>query len=244
MAHTICTAGVSLLLLFCLLRLQSWMAPGHATCAALRPRAAPGQGRIARTALGVGADSAGWRAPDTYLPVVREGVTAVGGGDTWAESAQVIADATEVDVEEAERALAKAFGWKAWAEMNRPKYLKPTLPAPGPIRRALQWLAMGPLGFGPAEVRAALVDSPKVYLGDPATAYAAALEMAPEPFDGPTRFKELLLREPSALKLSWNCELTDPAERNPDIHCDGKCVNCWRTAKPRLMGQVLDGVEV
>jgi len=184
------------------------------------------------------------------LAAVREGVAAKGATGAWEEVAVALASAAGMEVEEAELALAKALGWKAWFDLNRPVYLKPKLPPPpATVRAALQWLVEGPLRLSPTELHAALSNSPLVYLREPERSYSAALKAAPKQFSEPGSFRELLLREPSVLDLTWNCETTDPASRPLDawgeaIHCDGQCTHCWRTATPRLMGQVLDGVEV
>lgn len=184
------------------------------------------------------------------LADVHEGIAAIGGASRWKDTAAVIADGIGRDPHEAEMLLARAYGWKAWAELNRPSYLRPKLP-PGPdeVRKAINWLTGAPLQLTREQLAAALNNSPKVYLSEPERSYAAALESAPEMFGEPGAFRELLLREPQVLDLTWNCERTDPASRPLDawgeaIHCDGQCVHCWRTATPKLMGQVLDGVEV
>mmetsp|Transcript_85787 Transcript_85787/g.275881 ORF Transcript_85787/g.275881 Transcript_85787/m.275881 type:complete len:250 (-) Transcript_85787:57-806(-) len=179
-----------------------------------------------------------------WLSVVREGVADRGAVVVWQEAAEAVAAAMQTDLDQAEAALAKAYGWKPWAQMNKPAYLTPELPDPGQIKEALKWLVGAPLSLTPEQLRFAMANSPKVYLGDPRPAYEAALEVAPEPFAGATKFKELLLREPLALKLNWNCELTDASTRHEELHCDGHCVNCWRTVTPRFLGKVLDGVEV
>lgn len=153
----------------------------------------------------------------------------------------------EADLEEAELVLALAFGWKAWVQLNKASYLKPKLPNPATIRQALQWLAEGPLHLGPQQIRFALSQRPTTvatYLGDPSGSYAKALETAPEQFSTPGSFREIVVQKPVALGLTWNCELTDPSTRSEEVHCDGQCTHCWRTATPGLMGRVLDGVEV
>ncbi|CAE7200186.1 Olah [Symbiodinium natans] len=116
-----------------------------------------------------------------------------------------------------------------------------------PLR--LRWLREGPLQLTAEQLRRALAVKPLVYLKEPQASYERALQVAPEQWRSPQAFKALLLREPQVLDLTHNCLLTDPADRVKDewgeaVHCDGKCTHCWRTATPKLMGQVLDGVEV
>lgn len=184
------------------------------------------------------------------LPTIRDGLAAKGAIDDWRDSAAALAAALGVQDEDAELVLARAYGWKAWAELGCAAYLRPKLPpSPTEIRAALDWLAQGPLTLSAKEIRAAVEDSPKLYLKEPAKLYEDALKAAPEPFAGAEAFGALVRREPGALGLTWNCELTDPETRVLDawgepIHCDGKCTHCWRTSKPRFLGKVLDGVEV
>lgn len=188
-------------------------------------------------------------APE-LLQAVREKAASMDGGESWQEAAGVLAAALQVDVEEAEALLAKQFGWKGWFELNKAAYLKPRLPDPEQIRKAVTWLAGAPLHLKPEQLRAALTSRSKGYLSDPEALYNQALAAAPPQFSSPDAFRELVLREPIALQLTWNCENTDPKTRGlglepgADLHCDGQCVNCWRTALPRFEGKVLDGLEV
>ncbi|CAJ1402459.1 unnamed protein product [Effrenium voratum] len=120
--------------------------------------------------------------------------------------------------------------------------------APEKIGRALRWLTQGPLQMTSEQLGKALAKKPLVYLLDPESSYQKALQVAPEQWRSAEALQALLRREPQVLDLTHNCLLTDPAERviNEDgqaVHCDGKCTHCWRTASPKLMGQVLDGVE-
>lgn len=184
------------------------------------------------------------------LCAVRDGVAAMGGSSVWEDAAQVIAAGLSSEYEEAEFILAKAFGWTGWYELNRPSYLKPKLPPDSSkLRESFRWLIEGPLRLSLEELKIALATKPLVYLQDPAASYAAAIQAAPEQFQSPEAFRNLLVTQPQILDLTHNCELTDPSERPVDawgqaVHCDGRCTNCWRTATPRLLGKVLDGVEV
>mmetsp|Transcript_25277 Transcript_25277/g.46283 ORF Transcript_25277/g.46283 Transcript_25277/m.46283 type:complete len:264 (+) Transcript_25277:81-872(+) len=183
------------------------------------------------------------------LAEIRAGAAAMDGNDAWQESAKILADAMAVELQEAEEVLAKAYGWKAWVQLNKADYIKREVPDPQLLKSSMQWLIEGPLKLDPASIRDRLERSPKIYLSTPADCYRQALQVAPEDFQDPDDFRDLLQQHPEALGLTWNCELSDPAERGLDawgerIHCDGKCTNCWRTATPRLRGGVLDGVEV
>ncbi|CAE7568638.1 unnamed protein product [Symbiodinium microadriaticum] len=202
--------------------------------------------------LGLAAVSYGAGSVDkaALLAAVREGVAERGGEEIWQAGASALAQNLDASQEDAELILAKAFGWTGWYELNRPSYLKPKLPpAPQQIFEALSWLRQGPLQLTAEQLRNALAIKPLVYLKEPRSSYESALQVAPEQWRSPDAFKELLLREPQVLDLTHNCLLTDPAERIKDewgeaVHCDGKCTHCWRTATPKLMGKVLDGVEV
>ncbi|CAE8598231.1 unnamed protein product [Polarella glacialis] len=174
----------------------------------------------------------------------------MGGTEAWEDAANAVAAAIDSGTDEAEMALAKAFGWTGWFDLNRASYLKPKLPQDiGKLREALRWLSDGPLSLSPEQLRHALAIKPLAYLVGPEKSYHAALEVAPEQFSTPSAFRDLLLREPMALDLTHNCQLTDPDDRPMDdwgepVHCDGQCTHCWRSSTPRFMGGVLDGVEV
>lgn len=184
------------------------------------------------------------------LAAVHEDLSQKGELQHWQAAAKAVAKTLEQGEEEAEMILAKAFGWTGWFQLNRPSYLQPKLPpAPEKIEASLAWLIQGPLHMNSEQLRRALTTKPQVYLENPQGSYEKALQVAPEQWRTPESFRALLLKNPKVLDLTHNCLLTDPAERviNEDgeaVHCDGRCTNCWRVATPKLLGQVLDGVEV
>ena len=188
--------------------------------------------------------------PEGLLQAIHEDLAQKEALTEWKASAGALAKALGQGEEDAELVLAKAFGWTGWFQLNRPSYLQPKLPpAPEQIEAALDWLSHGPLQLTSEHLRRALEIKPQVYLEHPQSSYEKALQVAPEQWRSPEALRELLLRKPQVLDLTHNCLLTDPAERviNEDgeaLHCDGRCTNCWRVATPKLMGQVLDGVEV
>jgi len=187
---------------------------------------------------------------DDLLPAVWKGVMEMGGIDAWKEVVANMMRATNMPELEAELALALAFNWKAWYQMNYPAYLKPGLPPhPNEVQDALQWLQDGPLHLSPDELRVALEKCAQTYMTDPKSSYFAALSTAPEQFREPDAFRALLLREPHALRLTYNCMDTDPDTRpilalGEALPCDGQCRRCWRTHTPQLMGEVLNDVDV
>jgi len=187
---------------------------------------------------------------DDMLPVVRKGLAEMGGTETWKEVVAIIVRATNMPEVEAELALALAFNWQGWFQMNCPTYLKPELPPhPNKVQDALQWLQDGPLHLSPDELRVALEKCAKTYMTDPKSSYLAALSTAPEQFREPDVFRALLLREPHALRLTYNCLDTDPDTRpilalGEPLPCDGHCRRCWRTHTPQLMGEVIHEVDV
>eukprot|EP00435_Cladocopium_sp_Y103_P070879 s118_g36.t1 len=184
------------------------------------------------------------------LAAVHEDLSQKGQLQHWQATAKAVAKTLEQGEEEAEMILAKAFGWTGWFQLNRPSYLQPKLPpALEKIEASLAWLIQGPLQMNSEQLRRALATKPQVYLENPQASYEKALQVAPEQWRSPKSFRDLLLKNPKVLDLTHNCLLTDPAERviNEDgeaVHCDGRCTNCWRVATPKLLGQVLDGVEV
>eukprot|EP00929_Paragymnodinium_shiwhaense_P055864 TRINITY_DN27966_c0_g1_i1.p1 TRINITY_DN27966_c0_g1~~TRINITY_DN27966_c0_g1_i1.p1 ORF type:complete len:277 (+),score=47.53 TRINITY_DN27966_c0_g1_i1:75-833(+) len=202
--------------------------------------------RGGRAQLFAGGDA----ATDSVLETVRTEAAKLMGEGVWEAGAEAIAAHCDGDLEHAENVLAKAYGWRVWVQMNKPVYLKPkVIPAADSLRKALAWVRQGPLAMSAEELKTALLTAPLPYLTDPETSYREALQAAPEQFQDPQVFRELLQRAPKVLQLTWNCEKTDPNERGLDawgerIHCDGQCTNCWRTATPMLEGRPLDGVEV
>jgi hypothetical protein len=184
------------------------------------------------------------------LPAVRERVADMGATDTWQDVAALIVQATGMSESEAEMAMSKAYGWTGWYQMNCPDYMKPKLPPhPSKVQDALKWLQDGPLRLNPEEMRHAVEKEAKFYIDEPMKSYWSARSTAPDQFKAPDSFREVLVREPHALGLTYNCLDTDPATRpvlelGEPLPCDGQCKKCWRTHTPKLMGEILHGADV
>lgn len=188
------------------------------------------------------------------LHKARQAANDILGDGVWDAAVDAIASYCGGDHIHAHLVLAKAYGWKAWVEMNQPVYIKPKPPHPvAQIRHSLKWLREGPLGMTEDELKSALLVKPLPYLTNPAKKYKGAISCAPEQWRAREVFRELLRREPKVLQLTWNCQYTDPFERDrvlgvlatgESFHCDGKCTKCWRSVTPSLMGMALDGIGV
>lgn len=200
------------------------------------------------------ADAAVEAASSGVLHKVRKAANSVLGDGVWDAAVDAIASYCGGDHVHAQFVLAKAFKWKVWVEMNEPEYWKPKPPPPAEhLRRVLRWLREGPLAMTEDELKSALLSEPLPFLTNPAKKYVAARSCAPEQWRGREVFRELLRREPKILRLTWNCCYTDPSERarvlgmlpnGESLHCDGKCMECWRSVTPSLMNMRLDGVGV
>jgi len=188
------------------------------------------------------------------LTRVRKAANSMLGDGVWDAAVDAIASYCGGDHMHASYVLARAFKWKAWVEMNEPEYWKPKPPPPAKhLRLVLKWLREGPLAMTEDELKGALLSEPLPFLTNPARQYVAARSCAPEQWRGKEFFRELLRREPKILRLTWNCCYTDPSERGrvlgtlptgESLHCDGKCMECWRSVTPSLMDMRLDGVGV
>jgi len=176
------------------------------------------------------------------------------GDGVWDAAADAIASYCGDDHIHAHLVLAKAYGWQGWIQMNKPAYLSPNPPHPAEqLRRSLKWLREGPLAMTEDELKDALLAQPMPYLTNPKKKYEGAISCAPEQWRKPEVFRELLRREPKVLQLTWNCQYTDPFERDrvmgllssgESFHCDGQCTKCWRAKIPSFMGVPLDGIGV
>lgn len=188
------------------------------------------------------------------LHKVRKAANSMLGDGVWDAAVDAIASYCGGDQMHAHYVLAKAFKWKVWVEMNEPEYWKPKpFPPAQHLRNVLRWLREGPLAMTEDELKSALLSEPLPFLTNPAKKYVAARSCAPEQWRGKEVFRELLRREPKVLRLTWNCCYTDPSERarvlgmlptGESLHCDGRCMECWRSVTPSLMGMRLDGVGV
>jgi hypothetical protein len=157
-----------------------------------------------------------------YLETVRAGISDAGFSEAWNEATKILSERANLEVEQAEECLAKAWNWKTWAICTSPiarKYIKPIPPDATAVAASLDWLLVtGPLCLSPEAVRAGLVASPEAYLKAPHTNYERALQVAPRKYRDPSAFKALLLEYPKTLQRTYNCV---------DGGCNSECGNCW-----------------
>eukprot|EP00435_Cladocopium_sp_Y103_P030183 s775_g7.t1 len=118
---------------------------------------------------------------------------------------------------------AKSAGWSTWLAVNRAAYLKPEDPNAQETLEALRYFRDGPLQLTSEQLRDVLRASPKA-LQKPQAAYQAARQTAPEEFQSPEAFRELVLRCPMVLELSFNCGHS----------CAAACNRCWCPAMNRI----------
>ncbi|CAK9099701.1 unnamed protein product [Durusdinium trenchii] len=162
-------------------------------------------------------------ATSPVVPAIREALKEGGCLNQWFDSATAVANACGLQTDEAETILAKGFGWSTWLAVNRAAYLKPENPDSAKISEGLDYFTSGPLKLTKEELRYVLQESPKA-LNRPAAAYQDALATAPEEFQSPEAFRELLLRCPMVLELSFNCGHS----------CAAACARCWCPALSRI----------
>ena len=157
-------------------------------------------------------------SPADILPTVREGIAEAGGSEEWDKSVAVLSEAMGADGEEAERILADALGWRAWAAANEKfrRFQKPVAPDTAKLEESIAWLKDGPLNLDQEQLVAAITTSPKVYLQGPEVAYRKAKGAAPKKFAD--TFDELVLKDPSVMECYHNCS---------DDGCASECGNCW-----------------
>ena len=157
-------------------------------------------------------------SPADILPTVREGIAEAGGSEEWEKSVAALSGAMKVDSEEAERILADALGWRAWAAANEKfrRFQKPVAPDNSKLKESIAWLKDGPLKLDQEHLVAAISTSPKVYLQGPEVAYRKAKGAAPKKFAD--TFDELVLKDPSVMECYHNCS---------DDGCASECGNCW-----------------
>lgn len=132
-----------------------------------------------------------------------------------------------MDEEEAEECLAKVWQWKNWAICTSAiarKYIKTIDPDAAAVAASLDWLQAGPLGLDQDLLRASVISSPEAYLLSPEKNFDQAQKVAPEKWKDPTDFIQLLLEEPEALQLTYNCA---------GEGCNSNCGNCWVAREPR-----------
>jgi len=180
--------------------------------------------RFHKSRLNAAAGTSTLPAKQSILPAIREAAGEMGCLDEWMGSASSLAAACDMELEDAETLLAKGFGWSTWLAVNRAEYLKPDVPRPLEVAESLKWLASQPLNLNPTELRAVVQGSPKASLRNPAASFADSLTTAPEEFQQPAAFRELLVRCPIVLELSFHCGFS----------CAAACSRCWCPAMQRI----------
>eukprot|EP00439_Symbiodinium_sp_Y106_P080701 s3252_g19.t1 len=180
--------------------------------------------RFHKSRLNAAAGTSTLPAKQSILPAIREAAGEMGCLDEWMGSASSLAAACDMELEDAETLLAKGFGWSTWLAVNRAEYLKPDVPRPLEVAESLKWLASQPLNLNPTELRAVVQGSPKASLRNPAASFADSLTTAPEEFQQPAAFRELLVRCPIVLDLSFHCGFS----------CAAACSRCWCPAMQRI----------
>ena len=85
-----------------------------------------------------------WAGSGSLAASVREALTPESLAQ-WRTSARALAKACEVQEEEAEVMIAKAFGWSTWLAVNKAAYLRPQEPDAQQISEAIEYLTEGPL---------------------------------------------------------------------------------------------------
>jgi len=158
-------------------------------------------------------------SPTDILPTVREGIAEAGGSEEWERSVKVLSEAVGAnDDEDAERILADALGWRAWAAASEKfrRFQKPVAPDAAKLEDSIAWLKDGPLNLDQEQLVAAITTSPKVYLQEPDVAYRKAKGAAPKKFAD--AFDDLVLKDPSVMECYHNCS---------DDGCASECGNCW-----------------
>lgn len=151
--------------------------------------------------------------------------------DAWEESVQIVANVLGKDdaaaaTAAAERLLADATSWSAWARAGKMarKYMQPVLMDPVKLQESLEWLQTGPLGMSDEQIVDAIRQYPKLYLVDPAEAYRKVKGVAPRKFRDSDVLKDLITNDPSVLQFQYNC----------DNDCIAECGFCWVTFQNRL----------
>ena len=162
---------------------------------------------------------------DDLLVTVREGIAEVTGGSLEDWHAAVAVVEAILDSNDAERVLADATRWTAWARAGKMarKYIKPeqTVNA-AQLQESLDWLqTTGPLELTLDQVKEAIRQYPQLYLMDPAAKYKKVMGVAPRQFRDSLR--DLILEDYSVLQFQYNC----------DNDCISECGNCWVTFQNR-----------
>lgn len=164
---------------------------------------------------------------DDLLATVREGIAEMTGGnlEDWHAAVAVVETILDDNSDDAERVLADATRWTAWARAGKMarKYIKPEQAInAAQLQESLDWLqTTGPLNLTLDQVKQAIRQYPQLYLMDPAAKYKKVMEVAPRQFRDSLR--DLILEDYSVLQFQYNC----------DNDCISECGNCWVTFQNR-----------
>eukprot|EP00961_Rhodomonas_salina_P200689 2707438-Rhodomonas_salina.1 len=173
------------------------------------------------TALKLSSENVQTDALVKVLASVREGIAEAGHEEEWKKSCALLVDTLGMDEDEAELCLADATSWRSWAvttsAMAR-KYIKPRAPDAEQLKSNLDWLMADPLSLDTGFLRTGVPMSPAAYLTDSQDFYKRALKTAPRKYRDAAAFRDLLLKEPTALQTTFNCAETG---------CASECGNCW-----------------
>lgn len=164
---------------------------------------------------------------------VRDGVKEAGHEEEWNKSVAILMN-TPININdeyEAEHYLAQATNWKSWAVTTSDiarKYITPKVLDSDKLQANIDWVLSeeGPLKL-PADIlsQQAIPKAPVAYLVDPAATYEKALAAAPKQYNTPEAFRELILKDPTALQNTYNCA---------DTGCNSECGNCWVSYEMRV----------
>jgi hypothetical protein len=159
---------------------------------------------------------------NVVLSAIRQAVIDAGGESEWKASTESLSILLG---DQAEDCLAEAFGWKAWAHASdsTKKYHRPTVPVPGGVDEALDWLRTGPLLLSDERLVTSIQKYPKTYLVAPHESYRKAMGTAPRKYR--EIFSDLLSEDPSVLQITYNCD---------GEGCRSECGSCWVSYGNRL----------
>lgn len=167
--------------------------------------------------------------PEEILSTVRQALAEEGSHlEDWDASVDFLASFLETDnPQDAALCLATATSWKSWAIAGKfaRKYIQTVTPTPELLQHAVTWLEEGPLALESSLIHEYIRQHPHIYLMEPDVLYKKALGAAPRKYRDPAVFRECILRDPTVLQVTYNCE---------DEGCAANCGSCWVTYSNRL----------
>uniref|UniRef100_A0A6U3F1H8 Uncharacterized protein n=1 Tax=Entomoneis paludosa TaxID=265537 RepID=A0A6U3F1H8_9STRA len=166
------------------------------------------------------------------LVVIREGIVEQGFElSAWELAIDALLnqfptdDTASLTREQAEWALAQAFGWRSWAKASKlvKKFQKTFLPTPEEIEAAISWSTQGPLALSTSTLLQAVQTHPQLYLKQPQASYQKCVDTVPAGNLKDT-LHELIAQDPAVLGNTFNCAMGDDG-------CRSECGNCWVSYK-------------